>query len=117
MRLIIAGSRDMPERIAEPFIRAHGSAFGAPSVVLHGACRGVDAAADRWCARWNVPVERYPADWSAGKSAGPKRNAEMVSKADALLCIHFPDSRGSADVLRQARAKGLLVVEVVVPPC
>lgn len=46
-----------------------------------------------------------------GKSAGPRRNAEMARYATHALVIHH-GSRGSLDMVRRARAKKLDVVEV-----
>lgn len=115
-RLIIAGSRDMPDGIALNFINAHWRSFGIPRAVLSGTCHGVDKAGEKWAEKWAVTVERYPAEWeSLGKSAGPKRNAAMVANADALLVIRYSDSRGSLDVLQKAKRRGLHVVDVVIP--
>lgn len=117
MRLIIAGSREMPHSSARPFINAAMVTLGRPRAVLSGACKtGVDRAGEDWAAAHRVPVDCYTADWELdGKAAGPIRNACMVANADALLVIRYPDSKGSADVLRKARAAGLRVVDICLP--
>jgi len=104
----------MPHGMAWNYIHAHCRSHGFPREILSGACTGVDEAGELWAARWKVPVRRFPADWSKGRKAGPMRNAEMVANADALLVIRWPDSRGSQDVARQARSRGLRVVEIIV---
>ncbi len=48
-----------------------------------------------------------PTGW---RPAGPIRNGVMVSKADALIA--FPGDRGTSDVTKKARAKGIPVVEL-----
>ncbi|MGI5196968.1 DUF2493 domain-containing protein [Streptomyces sp. CA-288835] len=59
-------------------------------LLIHGACpRGADAMADRFAREIGMRVSRHPADWDAyGKSAGFRRNAEMV-RAGADLCFAF----------------------------
>jgi hypothetical protein len=108
VRTIIAGSR----HINDAGILEHAMAWcgWTPTVVLSGACRGVDALGERWAAARGIPVERYPAGWdSQGRQAGPARNALMVSKADALVAIPDAGSRGTIDVIRKAKAAGLRV--------
>ena len=83
--------------------------------VLSGCADGVDLTGELWADVEHIPVERYPADWDAhGKAAGPRRNQAMVDAATHILVVRYPDSRGSADVLRRAKAAGLTVVADVV---
>src|SRR5690606_30354012 len=59
---------------------------------------------------WHVVA--YPADWRRhGRAAGPIRNQEMAD-AGADLCIAFPGGRGTADMVRRARAAGIPVRSV-----
>lgn len=87
---------------------------GAPACVIDGFCRGVDEVAHQHARDRGWACERFPADWNEhGKSAGPIRNAKMVSKADALLAIRAPgESRGTDGICAMARMAGLLA-EVV----
>ena len=61
-----------------------------PHVVVHGACpTGGDAIADRIAAELGLTVERHPARWRRyGRSAGYRRNAEMVALG-AEVCLAF----------------------------
>jgi hypothetical protein len=85
--------------------------------VVHGDCpTGIDAEAERICEERGIPSERYPADWDThGKSAGPRRNKQMVDLG-ADLCLAFPKgvSRGTRGCLALAKAAGIktLVVEL-----
>lgn len=58
-------------------------------VVVHGAARGADTLAERAARAFGMETEAHPADWDAhGKSAGFRRNAEMIALG-AGLCIAF----------------------------
>jgi hypothetical protein len=113
MRTIIAGSREVYDSaITEKAIRDSG--FDV-TTVLCGTCRGPDTHGEQWAKRNNVPVEYYPADWNTfGKSAGPRRNQQMVDKAEALIVVMVPWSRGARGCLAMAKAAGLktFVVEL-----
>lgn len=51
-----------------------------PTFVIHGAATGADLLAGGWAHAHGVFEEAYPADWSQGKSAGPRRNARMLAE-------------------------------------
>jgi hypothetical protein len=55
-------------------------------------------------------VEVHPADWQRyGLAAGPKRNKEMAAAAHALIAIWDGQSRGTKNMIDEARAAGLPV--------
>ncbi|GBU19378.1 MULTISPECIES: SLOG family protein [Methylobacterium] len=90
-----------------------------PSVVIHGAAAGADEFARRWAKHNGVSDEPYPANWypngRAGgldKAAGPNRNARMIAEGKPDLVIAFPGGKGTADMIRKARAAGI-PVEIV----
>lgn len=77
--------------------------------VVHGGARGADALAGRIAAAWGMRVEVHPADWDRwGRSAGHRRNAEMVALG-ADLCLAFPigASRGTRGCMELARKAGI----------
>ena len=81
------------------------------TTVFSGVAEGVDFLGEMWAKKEKVEVQLFHADWDRlGKRAGYERNKDMVTLADGLICLHN-GSRGSADVMRQARAKGIPVVE------
>jgi hypothetical protein len=46
----------------------------------------------------------FPAKWDKyGKAAGPLRNREMAAYADALILVWDGKSRGSANMLAEAK--------------
>jgi hypothetical protein len=98
LRIIVTGCRDWNDREAIVCSTVF-EALGADGLAA-------DVAKQRgWL------VERHYADWgNYGKSAGPRRNAEMV-KSGADLCLAFWDgkSRGTLDCMSQCVAAGIPV--------
>jgi hypothetical protein len=103
MRVVVSGSRDWTDReaIYGALDKLAGVArYSAERIaVVHGCAKGADVLADEWCrerraADWPVDVERFPADWSNGKGAGPRRNRVMLRPgADAVLVFLLPCSQ------------------------
>ena len=108
LRTIIAGMRDFHDYGA--VYQAMADAPWWVSVVLSGKATGVDALGEKWARFFQVPVEDYPADWEAyGRAAGPIRNREMASKAEALVAVWDGKSRGTGNMIGEARKAGLRI--------
>lgn len=107
METIIAGSRGITD--IQVVQRAVVLSNFEISEVVSGGARGVDALGEQWAAKHGVPVRRFPADWSQGPSAGPRRNQEMADYAKALIAVWDGKSRGTRDMIRRAESAGLQV--------
>lgn len=84
--------------------------------LIHGAARqGADALADHWATQRTsglLVIEAHPADWARyGRSAGYRRNAEMVATLrpgfDLCLAAWDGQSKGTAHTLRLAEEAGI----------
>ncbi|MHB8284379.1 MAG: DUF2493 domain-containing protein [Caulobacteraceae bacterium] len=126
MRVLVCGGRDYQDRrsvyaaldeaLADPDCDQQMPVAGA--LVIHGNCRtGADAFADDWAiANW-CPTLIFYADWHLhGKAAGPIRNQQMIDGGEPDLVLAFPGGRGTADMVRRARAAGIKVREIPTPP-
>ena len=81
--------------------------------VAHGDASGADRLAAGWAMDYGVTSSAYIAQWERdGRAAGPIRNARMLAEAKPSLVVAFPGGRGTADMMRRARAAGVLVLEV-----
>lgn len=112
-RVLVTGSRtwvneDTIHTALHRELREHGFL-----VLVHGACPlGADLIADRWArGRAQVRVERHPANWGKGRSAGPERNRRMVKRgADICLAFIQARSRGATQCAEAAQKAGIPVV-------
>ncbi len=79
--------------------------------VISGGARGVDKEAEDAATALGYPKSIMKADWGQyGKSAGPRRNYEMVQEADVAMVFWDGKSRGTQDFMRKAMKKGIPMV-------
>lgn len=77
---------------------------------MSGEARGADRLGERYAA------ERHPADWGRhGRGAGYVRNRRLIEAADVAVFFWDGASRGTADAIGRAKARGI-PVEIVVYP-
>ena len=82
-------------------------------VIVSGHATGADSLGERYASENGLSVELHPADWQRhGRAAGPIRNEEMASVADALIAFWDGQSRGTKNMIDTANAKGLKVAIV-----
>lgn len=113
MRVIIAGSRHYhSHEVVEQAIVD--SKFNITEVVFGGA-PGVDKLGLDWAIKNGVAVKTFIADWERyGKGAGPIRNTEMISYANALVLVWDGFSPGSRDIKKKAMARKLPIYERII---
>jgi hypothetical protein len=113
-RILVTGSRDWDDLELFNFALSAAAEPHLPDVVIvHGFCQtGADPMADEWARSRGLDPERHPAGWHQyGRSAGPRRNAEMVALG-ADLCLAFikNGSRGATGCAALAKAAGIRTV-------
>lgn len=78
-------------------------------VIVEGGARGADQFGKTIALELQIPVKTFKADWNTyGKSAGFKRNSEMIKVSDML--IWFPGGNGTADSISKAKLKGIPIL-------
>lgn len=81
--------------------------------VISGKAKGVDTVAIDWAIVNWLTFQEFPAEWNKyGKSAGMKRNMQMLHEGKPDLVIAFPGGKGTAMMIRIARDAGLPVLEI-----
>lgn len=114
MKLIIAGSRTID--VDPDFLRGAIKFFNLePTEIVSGCAKGVDKCGELYAVYvGNVPIKKFPADWTKyGRAAGPKRNEQMAKEADALLLIWDGGSNGSRNMKQNMKHLGKPVYEVI----
>lgn len=96
-----------------------------PKYLILGDANGADSLARKWAVRNFVePQDKVAiamglkrithymicfADWKRlGRSAGPKRNSEMLD-AEPDFVLAFPGGRGTQNMITQAKSRGIPV--------
>lgn len=107
MKLAIVGTRDYQDYA---FFRKQVALFltdRRPELIISGGAPGIDALAERYAREENIPLQVFPADWKQyGKSAGPRRNTEIVAVATHVLALPSSSSVGTYDTIRKAERAG-----------
>ena len=111
---LICGGRDFSNAaLFDDAMRDIVSQFGCPGRIVHGGAKGADTLANNWGVRLAIEVSPEPADWEKhGKAAGPIRNGAMLSKHNPIRVVAFPGGRGTADMVRKAKAANIQVIEI-----
>jgi hypothetical protein len=112
MRVLVCGGRDFGDReflreVLDELAREH-----VVDVVIHGDAVGADRMAGEWARLAGIRELAFPADWQEyRRAAGPIRNRQMLVEAAPDVVVAFPGRRGTANMIRQARAAGVPVHE------
>ena len=107
MKVIIAGSRDITDYyLLEETVKESGFDI---KTVISGYARGVDMLGVEYAIIHSTALIVIKADWDRyGKSAGYRRNGEMLEMADALIAI-TNGSKGTKHMIDIATKKGIPV--------
>lgn len=113
MRIVCTGGRNFDDRImVEELLETLN-----PKCIYVGDCpTGLDRFVRDFCEelRPDINIVVYHANWEKHKkAAGPIRNGIMLDEAgDDALVFAFKGGRGTADCVRQAIQRNMIVMEV-----
>lgn len=112
MKTIIAGSRNIAEsRLLHDILDAWHKTMKITEVVS-GTAKGIDKLGETWAMVHGIPVKQFRPNWDAGPKGGPERNQKMADYAECLIAFSVNESRGTADMIRKAKEKGLKILEI-----
>jgi hypothetical protein len=81
---------------------------GPITLLIQGGAPGADFMASEFAKWMGIPVQTFPADWDRyGKSAGPRRNKQMLDEGKPDLVVAFEGGKGTANMVEQAKAAGI----------
>lgn len=114
VRVLVCGGRDYDDwETIKTTLDGLSAKYGAVDAVIYGAATGADSLVREWAKLRRVPHIGFPAEWPRlGKAAGPLRNQRMLADGKPDLVVAFPGGRGTADMVRRAKAAGVEVVEI-----
>ncbi len=92
MKLAIVGSRDFDDyEFLKKMIQYHPC-----TQIISGGARGADTLAKRYAVEHGIPLREFIPDWDTfGKSAGFRRNEQIVKACDELVALWDGISRGT----------------------
>lgn len=113
MKVLVTGCRDWDETHVD-IIHRELAQLPPGTIVIHGACRGVDTIAGMIAEALGFVVRSYPARWDVlGRAAGPLRNKQMLIEEhlpnepiDKVLVFHhdIDSSNGTAGMKKLAES-------------
>lgn len=117
MKLLVCGGRNYDERKVLNRALTELHAAREISLVITGGASGADFLAKRWAQVQRIPVCEFPSNWDyQGRAAGPVRNKAMLDFAKPDLVVAFPGMNGTANMMAQAKAAGVEVMEPLTDP-
>ena len=109
-KVIIAGGRDFNnyELLKSKCDYYLSNLDEADVVIVSGAARGADKLGEQYAKERGYKIDSHPADWDKyGKSAGYRRNKEMVDIASAAICFWDGKSKGTKHTIDLCKEKGI----------
>ena len=114
-RLLITGGRDFTD--AAVIEGALMDIEQRPDVIIHGDAAGADRVAGQVAAKLGLEVWKFPANWARyGRSAGPRRNYQMIQEGRPTHVLAFPGGAGTANMVKQASKAGLPIRRITAEP-
>lgn len=115
MRILICGSRHWTNQdfIYHTLLDVALESMLQPNevTIISGGAKGADTHAENIAKLCGCMLEVFPANWSKfGKSAGPRRNIQMLDSGVDLVLAFSPDltkSKGTAHTVREARKRNI----------
>ena len=109
VKTIIAGSRHLEISMSRLMDIIQASGFSITEVVS-GNSGNIDKLGEQWAKGMKLPITQFNAAWQAyGSSAGPRRNRQMATYAEALIAIWDGKSRGTLNMIKEATKRELSV--------
>lgn len=112
-RLLVCGGRDFTRRalLFRTLDQLH--VERQFTAMIQGGARGADELARLW-AKTHPEIKRYVAhaNWETGRGAGHARNRRMLDWCPDLVVAFPTGGPGTADMMKQARAWGVEVIEI-----
>jgi len=92
-------------------IAYNGKALVFPITIISGGARGADSLAEQFAQEYSYVVKIFHAEWDKyGKSAGYRRNIDIVNNCNLLVAFWDGTSRGTKHSIDIATKQGKPVI-------
>lgn len=92
-KIAVVGSRNWKDLLK---IKNFIDTLDEETVVISGGAIGVDRAAEQLAKMRGLETKIFPADWKKyGRSAGMRRNNDIVNEADRIVAFWDGESKGT----------------------
>ena len=111
--LLICGSRNYHNYLEFKKITDFALKNQKDVVIVSGGANGADKLAEKYCFEKNIKIIVFNAEWNKyGKSAGFKRNAEMINfikekEKNGVLAFWDMESKGTEHSIKLARKENI----------
>ena len=121
-RVIIAGTRDFKDyellKSYCDYMLSQKAQSGEEITIISGGASGADTLGEKYAKERGYNLLQFPAQWETyGRQAGPIRNREMAKNADALIALWDGKSRGTKNMIEEAKKRGLRVAVKIYKAC
>lgn len=109
MRVLVCGGRNYSnkDRLHEVLDELH---LTNDDTIISGMAKGADDLAAKYSVQKQIMLDAFPAQWNKyGKSAGFKRNTQMLLEGKPDLVIAFPGGKGTDMMCKIAADSGVEV--------
>lgn len=116
MKVVVAGSRTIQNdaEIRRILSRIFKWLNFMPSQIVSGTATGPDKSGESYAVMCGIDLVKMPADWSAGKAAGPIRNRKMAEYADMAIVFWDGKSAGTKNMIMEMSRLGKpCIVEIM----
>jgi len=118
MKLAVVGSRDFDYY---PVLKEKLDIIHEKKIItciVSGGASGADSLGERWAKENNIETQIFYPDWEAfGKSAGYRRNEQIIINSDAVIAFWDGESKGTKHSIDLAKKynKPLAVINFLNP--
>jgi hypothetical protein len=118
VRILVCGGRDFEdEAYVEKMLDRLLAARGPFERLIHGDARGVDRMAGKWARGHGILEWDFLPEWHrVDQRDGLSRNQRMIIAGAPDLVVAFPGGMGTENMVEQAKAADIEIIEVPQPP-
>ena len=113
MRVLVCGGRDFNDHHKVFQTLADIQDEMPINCIISGGAKGADKLGERFAKDRGIELDIYPAQWNVyGRSAGFRRNTQMLVEGKPDLVLAFPGGRGTDMMCQIASDAGVEVRKV-----